>query len=200
MVHRCLVVLRDYARKCSELAWDCRGFCKRWQQKWFLSASSSWDYAGEDWSLSFGRLARLMLGYGRHVLCRWSRVQAKRPNACEKLFYPSGRCTVGCSRHAGFLLSEPRVSDAWNPGLVRVGEAETMVAQPRREQRSSPTLGKALVAALWCWLVKVCDYFRLRGLQTALARILHGSTFRTRLQVTKATAGSLRTCRSRHVG
>ena len=35
-------------------------------------------------------------------------------------------------------------------------------------------------------------------LETALARILHGSTFRTRLQVTKATAGSLRTCRSRH--
>ena len=28
MVHCCLVVLRDYARKCSELAWDCRGFCK----------------------------------------------------------------------------------------------------------------------------------------------------------------------------
>ena len=41
MVHCCLVVLRDYARKCSELAWDCRGFCKRWQQKWFLSASSA---------------------------------------------------------------------------------------------------------------------------------------------------------------
>ena len=26
---------------------DCRGFCKRWQQKWFLSVGSSWDYAGE---------------------------------------------------------------------------------------------------------------------------------------------------------
>ena len=25
---------------------DCRGFCKRWQQKWFLSVGSSWDYAG----------------------------------------------------------------------------------------------------------------------------------------------------------
>ena len=28
---------------------DCRGFCKRWQQKWFLSVGSSWDYAGEDY-------------------------------------------------------------------------------------------------------------------------------------------------------
>ena len=26
---------------------DCRGFCKRWQQKWFLSVGSSWDYAGD---------------------------------------------------------------------------------------------------------------------------------------------------------
>ena len=25
---------------------DCRGFCKRWQLKWFLSVGSSWDYAG----------------------------------------------------------------------------------------------------------------------------------------------------------
>ena len=30
---------RDYARECSELAWDCRGFCKMWLQKWFLSDS-----------------------------------------------------------------------------------------------------------------------------------------------------------------
>ena len=26
---------------------DCRGFCKRWQQKWFVSVGCSWDYAGE---------------------------------------------------------------------------------------------------------------------------------------------------------
>ena len=26
---------------------ECRGFCKRWQHKWFLSIGSSWDYAGE---------------------------------------------------------------------------------------------------------------------------------------------------------
>ena len=26
---------------------DCRGFCKRWQQKWFLSVGCSWDSAGE---------------------------------------------------------------------------------------------------------------------------------------------------------
>ena len=25
----------------------CRGFCNRWQQKWFFSVGSSWDYAGE---------------------------------------------------------------------------------------------------------------------------------------------------------
>ena len=49
MVHRCRVVLRDHAKKCSELASDCRGFCKRWHQKWFLSASSSWAYAGVDY-------------------------------------------------------------------------------------------------------------------------------------------------------
>ena len=39
MIHRCLVAWRDYARECSELAWDCRGFCNMWLQKWFLSAS-----------------------------------------------------------------------------------------------------------------------------------------------------------------
>ena len=39
MVHRRLVAWRDYARECSELAWDCRGFCNMWLQKWFLSAS-----------------------------------------------------------------------------------------------------------------------------------------------------------------
>ena len=26
-------------RECSELAWDCRGFCNMWLQKWFLSAN-----------------------------------------------------------------------------------------------------------------------------------------------------------------
>ena len=26
---------------------DCRGFCKRWQQKWFFSVGSSWDSAGK---------------------------------------------------------------------------------------------------------------------------------------------------------
>ena len=31
----------------SELAWVCCGFCNRWQQKWFLCASSSRDTAGE---------------------------------------------------------------------------------------------------------------------------------------------------------
>ena len=30
-----------------ELAWVCCGFCNRWQQKWFLCASSSRDNAGE---------------------------------------------------------------------------------------------------------------------------------------------------------
>ena len=49
MVHRCRLVLRDHAKKCSELALDCRGFCKRWHQKWFLSASSSWAHAGVDY-------------------------------------------------------------------------------------------------------------------------------------------------------
>ena len=39
MIHRCFVAWRDYARECSELAWDCRGFCNMWLQKWFLSAS-----------------------------------------------------------------------------------------------------------------------------------------------------------------
>ena len=29
---------RDYARECSELAWDCRGFCNMWLQNWLLSA------------------------------------------------------------------------------------------------------------------------------------------------------------------
>ena len=39
MVRRCCVAWRDYARECSELAWDCRGFCNMWLQKWFLFAT-----------------------------------------------------------------------------------------------------------------------------------------------------------------
>ena len=34
------------------LAGGRRGFCNKWQQKWFLSASSSWDSVGEDSSLA----------------------------------------------------------------------------------------------------------------------------------------------------
>ena len=45
---------RDSGRDGSELASDCRGFCKRWQQKWFRSARSPWDYAGEDYELAWG--------------------------------------------------------------------------------------------------------------------------------------------------
>ena len=32
-----------------ELASGRRGFCKKWPQKWFLSACSSWDSAGGDY-------------------------------------------------------------------------------------------------------------------------------------------------------
>ena len=45
-----------------------------------------------------------------------------------------------------------------------------MVAKPRREQRSCTTLGKALVAALWCWQWKVYDYFRLRVLRDGVGQ------------------------------
>ena len=76
MVPVCPVASRDFGRAGSELTSECRGFCKRWQQKWFLSASSPWDYAGEDYInwlgvvADLGNLARLMLGYGRNVICR----------------------------------------------------------------------------------------------------------------------------------
>ena len=34
------------------LAGGRRGFCNKWQQKWFLSASSSWDSVGAASSLA----------------------------------------------------------------------------------------------------------------------------------------------------
>ena len=42
-----LPVLRGTMLSAKKNACDCRGFCKRWQQKWFLSVGSWWDYAGE---------------------------------------------------------------------------------------------------------------------------------------------------------
>jgi len=95
-----------------------------WQQKWFLSASLSWDYAGGDYWLRGTMPGEIM---------NWLGVVVDSAHGHERL------AQIYCKlrmQHSGVL--KPSISQQ---------VAEKMVARPRREQRSRTPLGNALVAA-----------------------------------------------------
>ena len=126
---RCLLAWRDYARECSELAWDCRGFCKMWLQKWFLS-DSGWkngcfvacrDYARECSELAWG-----CRGFCKMRLQKWILSDSGWKNGCFVAWRAYGReCSElawGCRGFCNMWLQKWFLSDSrWKMAALWLG-------------------------------------------------------------------------------